>query len=102
MGVELIRDNDGNSHLELINEYFNKEENIDEDLEDYDTLKIIGRGDNDDCLTKKIISKTSNKVYVMKEINILQRNDIIDLIKILTILKADECPNVINIYKSFT
>lgn len=101
MGVELIRDNDGNSHLELINEYFNKEENIDEDLEDYDTLKIIGRGDNDDCLTKKIISKTSNKVYVMKEINILQRNDIIDLIKILTILKADECPNVINIYKNY-
>ena len=103
MGVELIKDNEGNSHLELINEYFNKEENIDEDLEDYDTLKIIGRGDNDDSLTKKIISKTNNKVYVMKEIridnNLLQRNDRINLINILNILKDNECPNIIKNYK---
>ena len=105
MGVELTRDNEGNSNLELINEYFNKEENIDEDLEDYDTLKIIGRGDNDDSLTKKIISKINNKVYVMKEIridnNLLQRNDRINLINILNILKDNECPNIIKNYKFY-
>ena len=105
MGVELTRDNEGNSNLELINEYFNKEENIDEDLEDYDTLKIIGRGENDDCLTKKIISKTSYKIYAMKEIridnNLLQRNDRINLINILNILKDNECPNIVKNYKFY-
>ena len=105
MGVELIKDNIGNSNLELINEYFNKEGNIDEELEDYDTLKIIGRGDNDDSLTKKIISKTSNKIYVMKEIrtdnNLSQSNDRINLIYILNILKDNVCPNIIRNYKFY-
>ena len=51
----------------LVNERSNNDEILEENVEAYEVLKILGRGENN-CLTKKVYSRINNKVYTMKEI----------------------------------
>lgn len=96
MGVDLIKDNLGEQHVALIDENYNNDDIIEKNLEAYDILKILGRGENN-CLTKKTHSKINNKIYTMKEIkiNLLSEEKRNNLIHILNKLKNIECPNIV-------
>ena len=94
MGAELIKDEKGDEKMVIINERFNNDEILDENVEAYDILKILGRGENN-CLTKKIYSKINNKIYVMKEIKIFSEEKRKQLIDIINKLKNIWCPNII-------
>ena len=117
MGAELTKDNQGLEHLALTSGCYNSEENIIDSPEAYETLKILGYGDNDGLIiTKKVYSKLDKKVYIIKEIKFkksqeddkdktLSEEDKDNLIKILNSLKDDKdnkCENVIKNYKTFS
>ena len=94
MGAELIKDEKGDEKMVLINEKYNYNKILDENVEAYDFLKILGRGENN-CLTKKIYSKINNKIYVMKEIKFFSEEKRKQLIDIINILKNIGCQNII-------
>ena len=116
MGAELTKDSQGFEHLVLTSGCYNSEENTLENPEAYETLKILGFGDNDGLIkTKKVYSNLDKKVYIMKEIKInksqeddedktLSDEQKNNLIKILKSLKddKDKCENIIKNYKIFT
>ena len=66
-------------------------------MEEYITLKILGRGAKGE-LTKKVRSKFDQKLYVMKELgqNKLTKNQK----KVLNILNDDECPYIVKHYQN--
>ena len=113
MGAELTKDNQGFEHLVLTHGYSNNEHNIIENPDAYINMSILGFGDNDDVIiTKKVLSKIDNKIYIMKQIKInktqenedekiLSEEDKNNLIKILPILKDNECQNIIKNIKYF-
>ena len=104
-GLELTKDGKGNTNIALSTYNFNYDEHIEQVLEDYESLNILGRGEDDNNFVKKIVSKKSNKIYILKEIqineDISQVIDRINLINILNMLKYNECPNIIRHYKFF-
>ena len=99
MRAELIKDSGRISFIKIDDECpesVNKEE-----LKDYELLNIIGIGDeeNDLYLTKKIISKKSQKIYVEKDIKIENENYKENINNIFEILKKNECQNIVKHYK---
>ena len=102
MGAELIKVDKDNENMVLVNERFNNDEILEENVEAYEVLKILGRGENN-CLTKKVYSRINNKVYTMKEIkmNLLSEERRKELIDIFNTLKNNEFPNIIKNYIYF-
>ena len=102
MGVELVKIRDGKEEIIYTKEKFGEEEKIEENLEAYNVLKILGRGENN-CLTQKVYSIKTNKIYIMKEIkmNLLSEERRKQLIDVLNILKNNECQNIIKHFTFF-
>ena len=102
MGAELVKDSAGISHIKLNDEYINSVNTIEEELKDYNIINIIGIGDEEDdnkYLTKKILSKKNNKIFVEKEIKIENELHSDNLINVISIIKKGNCPNIVKHYK---
>ena len=101
MGVELIKDSQGYEHMAIDNEFFNNEETLEEDLEAYEDLKILGFRANK-CITKKVLSKLNNKIYVIKELilsnNSEERKNLVDIINFII---SNEHKNIVKYHKFF-
>jgi hypothetical protein len=63
MGVELVKIRDGKEEVVISKEKFDEDEKIEESLEAYNVLKILGRGEKN-CLTQKVYSKKAIK-YIL-------------------------------------
>jgi serine/threonine protein kinase len=102
MGVELVKIRDGKEEVVISKEKFDEDEKIEESLEAYNVLKILGRGEQN-CLTQKVYSKKNNKIYIMKEIkmSLLSEERKKQLIDVLNTLKNNECPNIIKHFTFF-
>lgn len=100
MGVDLVKDSQGNENLEINNEYFNYDNNLDEDIDSYEELQILGIVDN--CKTLKVHSKLNDKIYVIKDLilseEIEKRKNLVDIINLL---RFNEHPNIVKYHKFF-
>ena len=99
MEIQIIKDIDGKEHIVLNNESLLNDSYSGDTINDFETMKIIGRGNK--SLTLKVKSKINAKIYVMKKINqklsLMEREN---LFQIINRIRSNESPNIIKNIKS--
>ena len=99
MEIQIIKDIDGKEHIVLNNESLLNDSYSGDTIDDFETMKIIGRGNK--SLTLKVKSKINAKIYVMKKINqklsLMEREN---LFQIINRIRSNESPNIIKNIKS--
>ena len=106
MGVETIKDNQGNEHMVFSNEDFYNDDIMGTKFEDYEILKQIQkRVKKNDFVYQivKVLSKFNSKIYAIKilEISNLLEIDLLLISKELDKLKDIQHTNIAKFYKYF-
>ena len=102
MGVNLIKDSKGNSHMVFRHNISKNKSHMGNSINDFEILQILGEGSYG-CVAK-VKSKLNKKIYAMKQLslNILAQKNIIDLIENeIQIMEKLHHHSIIKYYKSF-
>lgn len=94
MEIQIIKDIQGKEHIVLNNESLLNDSCLGDSIDDFEIMKIIGRGN--ESLTLKVKSKINAKIYVMKKMNkklsMMEREN---LFQIMNKIRCNESPNII-------
>ena len=99
MEIQIIKDFLGEDHIVFNNESLLNNSFLGDKIEDFEIMKIIGRGNV--CLTLKVKSKINSNIYVMKIINTkLSLAERENLFQILESIRSSEIPNIVKNMKA--
>ena len=95
MGVILITDEKGKSHMVREKSIFNEQETIGNKISDFEILQVLSKKESH-CLVVKVISKINHQIYAIRKVslNTAYKNEIPTLLKL-------KHPNVLKIFKTF-
>ena len=99
MEIQIIKDIQGKQHIVFNNESLLNDSFLGDKIEDFEFMKIIGRGN--ESLTLKVKSKINDNIYVLKKINAqLSMPERENLFQILNIIRSHEIPNIVKNMKT--
>ena len=98
MEIQIIKDNKGKEHISLNKESWLNDSCLGDTIEDFEIMKIIGRGNG--SLTLKVKSKINDQIFMKKIYKKLSMMEMENLLQIMKEIRNNESPNIIKNMKS--
>lgn len=101
--LEIIKDQEGNSHVIFDKSGLCDDSQMGDSLQDFEVLRVLGGGGNSKSIVSKVRSLKNNKIYAMKKIDLSKINDEGKKLCLAQMEKLKNLihPHIIRYYKTF-